>query len=64
MANEDNLVRSDEAFIRIPYDVDVTSSETLCVPYKLPSHSQFDENSNEVEPKSSLEGKLCPPSTE
>ena len=55
---------SDESYIRIPDDGGLTSSETLCVPYKLPSHSQFDENSNEVEPKSSLEGKLCPPSTE
>ena len=64
MAIEDNLARSDEALIRIPDDVGLTSSEILCVPYKLSSHSQFDENSNEVEPKSSLEGKLCHPSTE
>ena len=63
MANEDNLVRSDEALIRAPDDVGLTSSETLCVPYKLPSHSQYDENSNEVNPKSSLDTKLFPPST-
>ena len=63
MANEDNLVRSDEALIRTPEDVGLTSSEALCVPYKLPSHSQYDENSNEVNPKSSLDTKLFPPST-
>ena len=64
MANEDNLVRSDEALIGTPDDVGLTSSETLCVPYQIPSHSQFDENSNEVNPKSSLETKFFPPSTE
>ena len=51
---------SDEAYIRIPDDGGLTSSETLCVPYKLPSHSQFDENSNELNPKSTLETKLFP----
>ena len=64
MTNEDSRVRSGEALIRAPDDVGLTSSETLCVPYKLPSHSQFDENSNEVNPKKSLETKLFPPSTE
>ena len=64
MANEDNLVGSDEALIRTLDDVGLTSSETLCVSFKLPSHSQFDENSNEVNPKSSLERTSFPPSTE
>ena len=64
MAIEDNLARSDEALIRIPDDVGLKSIETLCLPYKLPLHSQFDENSNELEPKSHLERQLFPPSTE